>query len=269
MAKTRTYTWISDPGHAWLSVPAADIQALELEDKISSCSYQRGSRVYLEEDGDAGVFIEAAKAKGWQLAFREGKPSNSQSPVRSYGNFDPGFLDEPKAGDKVYQQKDGRFVAYTVIGGESKKVAVEKEDGSRYGVPKGHFPRYFISGQKVEQIKKKKREYELLESFVKQAGLERLDPYKREFESRPALCFSSGLLYSRGQRGFMFRPDQGDAFEVDVHNPGLIVNRHVLEELEQNRELSPGEKERIKKVVSRVSARMESLAEAISFAELK
>jgi len=60
---TLTYNWISDPGHAWLEVSLDEIYALNIQDQISRYSYIRGERVYLEEDCDAGIFIEALKAR--------------------------------------------------------------------------------------------------------------------------------------------------------------------------------------------------------------
>lgn len=59
------YGFQSDPGHGWLVVPRKELQALGIEDKISSFSYQGGDKIwaYLEEDQDAGIFIQAFKAK--------------------------------------------------------------------------------------------------------------------------------------------------------------------------------------------------------------
>lgn len=53
--------WVTDPGHGWLSVPAALIVALDIAGDISPYSYisATGTRVYLEEDCDAGVLLSA------------------------------------------------------------------------------------------------------------------------------------------------------------------------------------------------------------------
>ncbi len=57
------YRFIEDPGHGWLEVPRAEIEALGIADKISTCSYEStNGMVYLEEDCDMGVFC---RAKGW------------------------------------------------------------------------------------------------------------------------------------------------------------------------------------------------------------
>lgn len=72
----KRYVFFSDPGHGWLQVTRADLKELDIEDKISSCSYQKGEYVYLEEDCDAGVFFQALKklvgnAFGQELKFQD------------------------------------------------------------------------------------------------------------------------------------------------------------------------------------------------------
>ena len=47
--------WHVDPGHAWLAVPRATIAGLG----ISSFSFVDGDTAYLEEDCDAGLWLEA------------------------------------------------------------------------------------------------------------------------------------------------------------------------------------------------------------------
>jgi len=47
--------WHSDPGHAWLEVP----RQLLGEFKPSRYSYQKGDRVYLEEDCDVLGWLQA------------------------------------------------------------------------------------------------------------------------------------------------------------------------------------------------------------------
>jgi len=53
------YRFISDPGHAWLEVPRTELVELEILGQVSSYSYQHNGMVYLEEDCDAGLFIDA------------------------------------------------------------------------------------------------------------------------------------------------------------------------------------------------------------------
>ena len=61
----------SDPGHAWLEVPKDLLKELDIEQSITSCSYMDSHNAYLEEDLDAGVFIDAAKANGYSIEITE------------------------------------------------------------------------------------------------------------------------------------------------------------------------------------------------------
>jgi len=63
------YRFISDPGHAWLEVPRAELVALNILDKVSHYSYQNKGMVYLEEDCDAGLFIDAKKLTREGIAY--------------------------------------------------------------------------------------------------------------------------------------------------------------------------------------------------------
>jgi len=54
---------MADPGHGWTPVGYGDLMSLGIECNISSYSYitRDGCVVYLEEDCDVGVYIEALK----------------------------------------------------------------------------------------------------------------------------------------------------------------------------------------------------------------
>lgn len=85
----RRYRFFSDPSHAWLRVPMADIVALRLENDISHYSYVRDSIAYLEEDSDASLFIAAyVKAIGTRPAITEAPPANNASRIRGYLAWD-------------------------------------------------------------------------------------------------------------------------------------------------------------------------------------
>lgn len=78
----------SDSGHSWLAVKRKALESLGVLDKISRFSYQKGATVYLEEDMDAGTFIEAYKAKyGRDIVQVFPKNQLARSPVRSYESF--------------------------------------------------------------------------------------------------------------------------------------------------------------------------------------
>ena len=57
------FTFIEDPGHGWLAVPRSLINDLGIAEQITRYSYQQGSTVYLEEDLDAQIFLEAYAAR--------------------------------------------------------------------------------------------------------------------------------------------------------------------------------------------------------------
>ena len=69
--ENKTYIFHTDPGHGWLAVPFKDIHRLGIGEKISGYSYIKGKTAYLEEDCDAGVFIDAYKKEfGKMFEFR-------------------------------------------------------------------------------------------------------------------------------------------------------------------------------------------------------
>jgi hypothetical protein len=80
------YTFIADPGHAWLAVPLEEIRKLGIADKISACSYMTKEMAYLEEDCDAPVFIKAA---GLTRDDLKEVHLNHQAPCRSFAGYDP------------------------------------------------------------------------------------------------------------------------------------------------------------------------------------
>lgn len=62
----KSFTFYCDPGHGWLKVSQADCNAIGLSAyDFTRYSYQEtqktGVQFYLEEDGDAGVFLEKYK----------------------------------------------------------------------------------------------------------------------------------------------------------------------------------------------------------------
>lgn len=61
-----TFEFISDPGHAWLRVPIKLLEDWNIDILISEYSYRTREFAYLEEDCDAGVFINEAKKRGFE-----------------------------------------------------------------------------------------------------------------------------------------------------------------------------------------------------------
>jgi hypothetical protein len=68
MTIPKSFTLTCDPSHGWLLVTASDLAEVGLsESDITPYSYQSGGWRALEEDCDAGTFIEAYKAKLGQM----------------------------------------------------------------------------------------------------------------------------------------------------------------------------------------------------------
>lgn len=84
---TRKLTFHTDPGHGWLEVSRADLDTLEIDEKITPYSYQRADRVYLEEDLDAQTYLEAARAAGWTVNIRE--KHRDPSPIPDFPHYRP------------------------------------------------------------------------------------------------------------------------------------------------------------------------------------
>ena len=67
MQQAEAPVWITDPGHAWLRVPIGDYAASGIQ--ASSFSYIDAEYVYLEEDADAGLYLDTVQIP--EQSFRE------------------------------------------------------------------------------------------------------------------------------------------------------------------------------------------------------
>ena len=86
---TRRLTYYTDPGHGWLAVDRADLDALDIAHKITRYSHEKGTRVYLEEDLDAMTYLEAARAAGWRVTTRTNNEARNDSKIRSFAHYQP------------------------------------------------------------------------------------------------------------------------------------------------------------------------------------
>ena len=80
------FTLYSDPGHGWLKVSKKLLTELNIADKISSYSYQRGDFAFLEEDCDLAVFFEAMSVKGETIEYKY-QIGNKTSRIRNYDSY--------------------------------------------------------------------------------------------------------------------------------------------------------------------------------------
>jgi hypothetical protein len=81
-----SYVFHTDPGHGWLEVSKDELSLFNIADKISSYSYKLGNKVFLEEDCDAGLFINALENKGIKFTYTTIN-SNTDSIVRTYKRY--------------------------------------------------------------------------------------------------------------------------------------------------------------------------------------
>lgn len=87
--KVLKFDFYSDPGHGWLRVKRHLVMDLGIGQRITRFSFERGQWVYLEEDCDAGVFLEALRARPGDYAFsvREHCSRQRESKIRSYARY--------------------------------------------------------------------------------------------------------------------------------------------------------------------------------------
>lgn len=84
----------SDPGHGWLEVHRNLLVKLrnlghDILPKISAYSYvsHDGDTLYLEEDCDAALFVDACKAVGWTFSIKDINNPRSDSFVRTLRRY--------------------------------------------------------------------------------------------------------------------------------------------------------------------------------------
>lgn len=75
-----------DAGHGWVEVPQTLIMQLGLVKSFSRYSYFKDNTAYLEEDCDAGILVNALKAKGYEVSFNEIN-NGDDSKIRSYPRY--------------------------------------------------------------------------------------------------------------------------------------------------------------------------------------
>lgn len=85
---TSVYTFFSDSGHGYLEVPLTELKRLGIDKDISSYSFTRNGLVYLEEDCDYSVFIDA-KAKANEPFDYKAIYMDGDAPCRGYPRYNP------------------------------------------------------------------------------------------------------------------------------------------------------------------------------------
>lgn len=95
-----TINFHEDGGHGWLEVPKYIVKALGIAEKISGYSYMKDDRVYLEEDCDLSIFLDALTANMVQIVGQSNartffrmvpRTYKDRSPIRNYDGYSADF----------------------------------------------------------------------------------------------------------------------------------------------------------------------------------
>jgi hypothetical protein len=84
-------TILSDNGHGWAKVRRSTLLKLGIDQLISHYSYQRGQYVFLEEDCDLSILINALDQHNIKYSF-ESRHTNKTSKVRGYESYKKNLL---------------------------------------------------------------------------------------------------------------------------------------------------------------------------------
>ena len=88
MSKHLSLVFHSDPAHGWLQVDRDHITDLGLLYRISCASYVSDCKVYLEEDCDMPLFLDAAEQFEWSVCYDESH-SNTLTTIRNLPRYEP------------------------------------------------------------------------------------------------------------------------------------------------------------------------------------
>jgi hypothetical protein len=80
-----TLNYHTDPSHGWLECNRELISSTGIADAISQYSYQRGNNVYLEEDCDMPLLLNALRARSIGVVVND--LYQEDSPVRGYARY--------------------------------------------------------------------------------------------------------------------------------------------------------------------------------------
>ena len=79
--------YYSDPAHGWYRTRREALAKFGVAEQVSTCSYERGEYVYLEEDCDGPLLIRAAEAAGIAVKVVEHKPAQGDSSIRNMDRY--------------------------------------------------------------------------------------------------------------------------------------------------------------------------------------
>jgi hypothetical protein len=81
-------TYLQDPGHGWIACPLSLAHDLRIAERVSPYSYVESSTLWLEEDCDASLLIEALERSGTPFTLRH-VHVNRDAYVRNLPRWNP------------------------------------------------------------------------------------------------------------------------------------------------------------------------------------
>lgn len=83
----KTFPYIQDPGHGWVRVPKTELAKAGCEADISRHSFQKGNNVFLEQDCDLQIFVDARRSQGLETKLRPYVNKSRTSRIRNYTSY--------------------------------------------------------------------------------------------------------------------------------------------------------------------------------------
>lgn len=124
--KTIKATHIDNCSHGYLSVSKKDIQLLDIPvTEFSSYSGHTLTRMYLEEDQDASIFMRYAELSGYKVEVKSGYNPNFSIKHNYNSNL---FSYLPQVGDHV-ELTNGGLYAITVVDSDGIRVRMLPSGG--------------------------------------------------------------------------------------------------------------------------------------------
>jgi hypothetical protein len=140
--KTIKTTHIDTGGHGYLSVSKEDLLLVLTPDQVSRCSGHSLTRMYLEEDLDASLFMNTAEAKGIKVEVK----SSYNEHFKCTHNYKPElFYWHPVVGNEVEISGNGWFTI--------SKITDTKFIVGRYGVPLSNPFEWVIGDKRITELK--------------------------------------------------------------------------------------------------------------------
>lgn len=90
---TKKINFFHDPSHGYYQIPKSTLEKLGISKNISNSSKRQGSNVFLEEDRDMSLFVDALKLKGLKLDEGNFNDKHFDEPNQNPANLDFGLCD--------------------------------------------------------------------------------------------------------------------------------------------------------------------------------